>query len=64
MILKVRHLIKAVERCTCPCLDCTEGTHCGGMYTDDETGAIIGECHEIVDEQPPADYWPDEDDER
>lgn len=49
--------------CTCPCLDCQELKHCGGIYQDDETGALIGECHEIVDERPPGDYWPREDDE-
>jgi len=49
--------------CTCPCLDCIEGTHCGGPYTDDETSALIGECHEVVDERPVDDgRSPDEDD--
>jgi hypothetical protein len=51
----------ALFRCTCPCLDCIEGKHCGGEYTDDD-GVFVGECHEIVDEQQAADYWPREDD--
>lgn len=41
-------------RCTCPCLDCIEGAHCGGVYRDD--GATIGECHEVVDDGPVAGY--------
>lgn len=50
-----------IARCTCPCLDCLELRHCGGgAYTDDETGAIVGECHEAIDERPPIGYWPDE----
>lgn len=47
-------------RCTCPCLDCIEGAHCGRVYQDDETGALIGECHEVVDERPADDYWPED----
>lgn len=50
-------------RCTRPCLDCIEGTHCGGAYTDDESGETIGECHEVVDERPPIGYWPPDEDE-
>lgn len=49
--------------CTCPCLDCIEGTHCGDPYYDDETGALIGECHEVVDERQTDDWYPREDDE-
>lgn len=48
------------EDCTCPCLNCIEGTHCGGVYQDD--GATIGECHEIVDDGPVVGYWPPDED--
>jgi hypothetical protein len=40
-------------KCTCPCIDCIEGNHCGGVYIwPDDNGdeQIIGECHHITDE--------------
>jgi len=35
------------QKCTCPCIDCIEGNHCGGYYYDpfDETNEEpIGVC--------------------
>ncbi len=46
-------------KCTCPCIDCIEGNHCGGEYwwppepVENEDGTIIepqliGICEHIV----------------
>ena len=38
-------------RCSCPCLDCIGGLHCGGTYIldseigDSKAGDLIGICH-------------------
>ena len=33
------------DKCTCPCIDCIAGNHCGGEYYIDETGELIGVCN-------------------
>jgi hypothetical protein len=43
-----------MEECTCPCIDCIEGNHCGGQYwIEDESGEdiLVGECGYISIEQ-------------
>jgi len=36
--------------CTCACIDCIEGNHCGGKYIiDNDNGdeEVVGECKDI-----------------
>lgn len=33
-------------KCTCPCIDCIEGQHCGGDYTLDD-GTLVGICRHL-----------------
>jgi hypothetical protein len=42
-----------MENCTCCCLDCVEGVHCGGACNDH------GTCLEPMDRKSPysAEYW-------
>jgi len=47
------------EVCTCPCLDCVEGRHCGGAYAVD--GIVVGECEVMLPYD--WDHESDEDDE-
>lgn len=50
-------------RCTCPCIDCIEGNHCGGQYWwPDENGEeqLIGECEYIVLDDLLDDRWCDD----
>lgn len=44
-------------RCTCPCIDCIEGNHCGGEYwwpeeagEDGPEPQLIGVCHHLSDQ--------------
>lgn len=44
------------SKCTCPCLDCIEGNHCGGEYwypedagEDGPEPQLIGVCHHLTD---------------
>lgn len=63
-------------KCTCPCIDCIEGRHCGGDYLVNNEGEadgevvtiIIGTCHypppdEELDERFYPEEWDEEDDE-
>ncbi len=41
-------------KCTCPCIDCIEGNHCGGLYYwPDKYGEeqLIGICEHMSDEE-------------
>ena len=62
-------------KCTCPCIDCIEGNHCGGEFwwppdVDEETGQepqMVGKCEYLPSEwfeidEDPSDYDDDFDD--
>jgi hypothetical protein len=61
-------------KCTCPCIDCIEGNHCGGEYwwppevVEKEDGTVeepqlIGVCeHLVLDDIREFDVYPDDDD--
>jgi hypothetical protein len=61
-------------KCTCPCIDCIEGNHCGGEYwwppepAENEDGTVeepqlIGVCEYLVlDDIREFDAYPDDDD--
>lgn len=50
--------------CSCCCIDCIEGNHCGGVFTDiDDEGneEVIGICNnpDALLELMSAEYFPD-----
>lgn len=59
--------------CTCFCIDCIEGNHCGGVFTDtDDEGneEVIGICNNpdalmelLMEDQERLLDWGDEDEE-
>jgi hypothetical protein len=47
------------DYCTCPCIDCIEGRHCGsGGYEIDDK--VVGVCLEPPQYEDPEGQWPEE----